>query len=169
MLTAPKKIRRLRSSDELVVEQTHDLVAVSPMLQRAGITTAATRDDRARCFLMAHQGSLPVGVAALDTQVDAALLRALYVLEPMRGRGVGASLVRAARMAAHTRGARTLYAAGAGGLVDYLVHLGFTEVDFAKIAAMFGEASTCERTRPSNYPDWGAVRLDISRDGLIER
>jgi len=163
----PNKIRRHRATGELAVEQTQDLTAIIAMLQHAGMRGDVSAN--AGCFLMAYWGDDPVGIAGLETQVDAGLMRPLFVLETMRRRGIGASLVRAARVAAHTRGARMLYATTPGTFVDYFARFGFTEVGFAEIVRAFGDASRLQRTRSDDAPECRAVGLDISRDGLIER
>ena len=59
--------------------------------------------------------------------MDAAVIRSLGVVEAMRRRGIGAALVNAARKAAHTRGARRLYALGRRG-EEYLLRFGFERV-----------------------------------------
>jgi N-acetylglutamate synthase-like GNAT family acetyltransferase len=168
MPATPKKIPRRRPRGEVTVEQTRDPAAIAAMLDKAG--TAAPADfNSAVCFLIAYLGDDPVGIAGLATEIDAALIRPLFVLENMRRRGVGASLVRAARMAAHTRGGRTLYATAPALLVDYFTHLGFVHVRFAEIAKTFGKVPRLLTKGSDEVPACGAVRLDISRDGLVER
>ena len=163
----PNKIRRRRAAGELEVEQTQDLTAITVMLRRAGINTDVF--DNAGCFLMAYRGDDPVGIAGLETQVDAALMRWLFVLKPMRRRGIGARLVRAVRVAAHTRGARMLYAMVPSPLASYLARLGFNEVSLAEIVKAFAEPSILQRTRSDQTAECNALCLDLSRDGLIER
>jgi len=88
----------------------------------------------------------------------------------MRRRGIGAALVGAARKAAHTRGARRLYAFGGDG-IGYLDRFGFewvapgemiADLDGTFIAGYFG-------SRPEAFVRLATMRLDISRDGVIER
>jgi N-acetylglutamate synthase-like GNAT family acetyltransferase len=88
----------------------------------------------------------------------------------MRRRGIGGALVIAARKAAHTRGARRLYALDGDG-IGYLDRFGFERVtpsemidDLAGtfIAGYIG-------SRPEAFAQLAAMRLDISRDGVIER
>ena len=93
---------------------------------------------------MAYLGDDPAGIVGLKTQVDAALMRPLFVLEATRRRGVGACLVRAARMAARTRGARTLYATASASSVDYFARLGFADIGFSELVMIFGEPSMLE-------------------------
>ncbi|MBV8454601.1 MAG: GNAT family N-acetyltransferase [Deltaproteobacteria bacterium] len=150
----------------------HDLSVIAEILGRTG--TAASLNSPMRrgleqCFLMAHWGDDPAGIAGLETEVDAALMRPLFVLETMRRRGVGASLVQAVRVAASARGARILYAIAPATGVDYLMRFGFAEAGFAELVKMFSQASMPRRTRPEGGSECGVVRLDISRDGLIER
>ena len=167
MVTAPKKIRRRRPPGEVAVEQTHDAAVIAAMLDRAGMTAAADRNDNAECFLMAYWGDSPVGFAAVETWVDAALMGPLFVLESMRRRGVGAALLRAVRVAAHTRGAQRLYASASGRCIDYLARWGFIEVAFAEIVQVFGDVTMLQRSNQA--PKCRGVCLDISRDGLIAR
>jgi N-acetylglutamate synthase-like GNAT family acetyltransferase len=164
-----KKIRRRRPPGEISVEQTHDAAVIAAMLDLAGTTVPADFTDSAECFLMAYLGDNPAGIAGLETEVDAALMRPLFVLETMRRRGVGASLVRAVRVAAHARGARTLYATARTTFVDYFARFGFAGADFAELVKALGQVSIVERPRLDDVSECRAVRLDISRDGLIER
>jgi len=169
MLATLKKIRRRRAPGELSVEQTHDQGLIAALLDRAGTKAPAVSTDDAECFLIAYLGDDPVGIAGLKTEVDAALMRPLFVLENMRGRGVGASLVGSARVAAHARGARTLYATAPVTVLDYFERLGFAGAVFAELAKAFGQAPMLQWTRSSDERRCRIVRLDISRDGLIER
>src|SRR5215831_18519338 len=101
MVAAPKKIRRRRPAGEVSVEQTHDRAVIAAMLERTRFTMPADLTGSPQCFLVAYLGDAPVGIAGLETRVDAALMRPLLVLETMRRRRIGASLVRAVRVAAH--------------------------------------------------------------------
>jgi N-acetylglutamate synthase-like GNAT family acetyltransferase len=122
--------------------------------------------------------------------VDAALLRSLMVIEPMRRRGIGAALVAAARTAAHTRGTRTLYAialkrlapAGAPAAdasmrvaefatAGYFERFGFVpETTENLIAALAGTfVVDYLRARPDQLARCEVLSLDISNDGVIVR
>jgi N-acetylglutamate synthase-like GNAT family acetyltransferase len=169
MLATPKKIRRRRPHGEVSVEQVHDPAIIAAMLDRAGTAAPADFNDGAECFLMAYWGDDPVGIAGLETEVDTALMRPLFVLEAMRRRGVGTSLVRAVQVAAHTRGARTLYAAAPATSVDYFMRFGFAKAGFAELVKTFGQVSMLRWIRSDEVSGCGVVRLDISRYGLIER
>jgi len=92
-----------------VVEQTRDLAQAANMLSAAGMLAAGV-ESSGGCYLIAYAGDQAVGVVGVESRVDAALIRCLSVIESMRRRGAGAALISAARTAAHTRGARTLYA-----------------------------------------------------------
>ncbi len=111
-----------------------------------------------------------VGVVGIETIVDAAAMHSLVVAEPLRRRGIGAALVAAARKAAHTRGARRLYAFGGGG-ADYLLRFGFERV--ARDEMLDDLAGTAVAgyfdSRPEQLGGVSTLRLDISRDGVIER
>jgi N-acetylglutamate synthase-like GNAT family acetyltransferase len=168
-MRAPKKIRRLRPPGELTVEQTHDAALIAAMLTRAVMILPADVTDTAECFLIAYLGDDPVGIAGLETEVDAALIRPLFVVEKMRRRGVGACLVAAVRLAARTRGARTLYATVPPDGVNYFARFGFAETGMDDLIRAFGEASSLPQTRLDNLPACHVVRLDLSRDGLVER
>jgi len=167
MIVARKKIRRRRGRDELFVQQTHDAAAIGAMLRQAGLADPVDFSMTAQCFLMAYLGDSPVGVVGLETEVDAALLHPLFVLETARRRGVGAALVRAARAAAHARGARTLYAA-AGEDAGYFARFGFAEAEFAELATSL-PASRFPHMRSAEVHQCLLVSLDISHDGLVER
>lgn len=102
--------------------------------------------------------------------VDAGVIHSLAVVEPMRRRGIGAVLVGAARKAAHTRGARRLYAI-ATDAIGYLDRFGFER---AAVGEMLDDlAGTFIAGYLSAHPETAArlvtVRLDISRDGVIDR
>jgi N-acetylglutamate synthase-like GNAT family acetyltransferase len=169
MFAKPKKIHRRRPRGEVSVEQVHDPAVIAAMLDMAGTTAPADFSNGTECFLMAYWGDDPVGIAGLETEVDAALMRPLFVLETMRRRGVGASLVRAVRVAAHARGARTLYAMAPATFVDYFMRFGFAEAGFAELVKTFGQVSMLRWIRSDDVSECGVVRLDISRYGLIER
>ena len=167
MTAAPRKFRR-RRSDELTVEQTHDPAIIAPMLEKAGIVVPGAGVS-AECFLVAYQGDNPVGIACLVTEVDAALMGAVFVVENVRRRGVGTRLVSAVRLAAHTRGARTLYAAVTRASVEYLARFGFVETTCAALSSAFGKSRISEWMRLDEFVGCKALRLDLSTDGLIER
>jgi N-acetylglutamate synthase-like GNAT family acetyltransferase len=161
-------IRKHRAG-ELVVEQTRDLERVCAMLARAGMGTDGI-EWPAACYIVAYVGDEAVGVIGVESKIDAALLRSLYVDESMRGRGIGAALVAAARKAAHTRGARHLYlftkdAAG------FFPHLGFEPADTASVMSTLAGAPQVEyyRAHPEELRSEAAYHLDISSDGVIER
>jgi GNAT superfamily N-acetyltransferase len=161
-----KKIRRRRQG-ELTVEQAHDPAAAAAMLQAAGAGASGDVSPPA-CLLIAYIGGDAVGVAGVEMSVDVALIGPLYVIPAMRRRGIGAELLRAARVAAHTRGARTLYKITPPGAGGYLAAFGFALIAIAAAAeALEGIAGAkALRDGPSGIQVW---RLDISADGIIER
>jgi GNAT superfamily N-acetyltransferase len=163
-------IRRRRVEGELVVEQTGDLGGVAAMLTAAGMTTEGITWP-AGCYLMAYLGREPVGVVGIETKVDAALMRSLVVIEPMRRRGVGKALVEAARAAAHTRGVRRLYCFSDGAADDYLKRLGFKPVAIGEVLTVLAGTFMVDNlwTRPDKTSQCRALCLDISRDGVIIR
>jgi N-acetylglutamate synthase-like GNAT family acetyltransferase len=162
-------IRRRRAEGELVVEQTHGLSRVAAVLAAAGMSGEGLARPAA-CHLIAYLGNEPVGVVSVESAVDAALMRSLAVVEPMRRQGVGAALIAAARVAAHSRGALRLYtfACGAGA---YLGRFGFSPVPAAELHAALRSLGTID-LRFAQPPELTGARvlcLDISRDGLIAR
>ncbi len=161
-------IRKHRAG-ELVVEQTRDLARVREMLARAGMMTDGI-EWPAACYLVAYVGDEAVGVIGVESKIDAALIRSLYVNESHRGRGIGGALIAAARKAAHTRGARHLYlfSTDAG---EFFVRHGFIPASVADVVAAIPGVPQVEyyRARPDELAREVAYRLDISGDGVIER
>ncbi len=161
-------IRKHRAG-ELAIEQTRDLGRVRAMLAGAGMMTEGI-DGPAACWILAYVGEEAVGVIGVESKIDAALIRSLYVSESMRRRGIGAALLAAARKAAHTRGARHLYLFGAdaGGFFE---RHGFTAVSVADVVvAVSGVPQVeCFRAQPAELARQVGYHLDISGDGVIER
>ena len=160
---------RKKQGGKLVIEQTRDLAMVRAMLSGAGMLTEGL-EWPAACYLAAYFGTEPVGVIGVEPSLDAALLRSLYVVEAMRGRGIGAELVASARKAAHTRGARSLYilSADAG---EYFQRFGFAEVPVARLVAALSGTPLVKyyMARPDDLARQVACYLDISQDGVILR
>ncbi len=160
---------RKHRDGELVIEQTRDLARVRAMLTSAAMLTDGI-EWPAACYLLAFYGIDAVGVIGVEPQIDAALIRSLYVIDSMRRRGIGAALVAAARKAAHTRGARHLYlfSTEAG---DFFMRLGFEVATLADVIAALPGVPQVEyyRARPSELARELAFHLDIVRDGVIER
>ena len=161
-------IRKHRAG-ELVIEQTRDIELVRAMLARAGMMTDGV-EWPAACYIVAYVGDEAVGVIGVESKIDAALIRSLYVNESMRRRGIGAALLAAARKAAHTRGARHLYcfSIDAG---EFFERHGFTTVCVADVVAALPGVPQVEhyRARPDDLAREVAYHLDISADGVIER
>lgn len=167
---AVRKVRRRARADEVVVEQASDHAAIRALLGAAGLDDAGL-DRPGTCFLIAYLGSTPIGLVWIETRVDAALIRALWVAEAMRARGVGAALIRAARAAAHTRGARHLFALARQPEALYLGRFGFATISdrdgLESIFKMF--SADYPSIHEGNAAEWMPMALDISRDGLILR
>jgi GNAT superfamily N-acetyltransferase len=171
MAAATKKIRRRRAAGELVVEQTRDLTQAASMLSAAGMLAGGI-ESPGGCYLMAYVGDAVAGMVGIEARVDAALIRSLIVVDTMRRRGIGAALLAAARTAAHTRGARTLYAIAP----DDDSARSFTSFGFAP-AALEEMLDALDGTFMADYlrqrPDESArvrtLSLDIANDGVIER
>jgi N-acetylglutamate synthase-like GNAT family acetyltransferase len=150
----------------LSIEQSHDAIVIAAFLDQAK-TAAPVNSTGDQCFLIAYWGNDPVGIAGVETEVDTALMCPLFVVESMRRRGVGAGLVQAARVAAHTRGARMLYTMVSTSLTSYFKRLGFTSANSDELFKTFSRASQPNSSGNTTICD--TVCLDISRDGLIER
>jgi len=160
---------RKHHAGELVIEQTRNLALVREMLARAGMMTDGI-EWPAACYLVAYVGDDAVGVVGVESKIDAALIRSLYVDDSMRQRGIGGSLLAAGRKAAHTRGARHLYlfTKDAG---EFFLRLGFEPTDIAGAMTALAGAPQVEhyRTHPEEFSCEAAYHLDISEDGVIER
>ena len=106
----------------------------------------------------------------VESKIDAALIRSLYVNESARRRGIGGALIAAARKAAHTRGARHLYLfrTDAGG---FFSRLGFEPADIGRVMSTLAGVPQVEhyRTHPEEFTCATAYHLDISDDGVIDR
>jgi N-acetylglutamate synthase-like GNAT family acetyltransferase len=156
-----KKIWRRRVSGDLTVEQTHDAAIIDAMLHRAAIA-AAQIGHLPECFLIAYLGDEPVGIAGLETEVDVALVAPFFVVENMRRRRVGTHLLSAVRLAAHTRGARTLYVTVPSTYFGYFARFGFAMTSSADLVEVSRHVSM--RIRLDNVPQCGLLRLDLSGD-----
>jgi GNAT superfamily N-acetyltransferase len=161
-------IRKHRAG-ELVIEQTRDLGRVRAMLAGARMMTEGV-DWPAACWILAYVGDDVVGVVGVESKIDVALVRSLYVIESMRRRGIGAALLAAARKAAHTRGARHLYLLGADAGGFFEGHE-FTAVGVADVVVAVSGVPQVEyyRARPAQLARLAGYHLDISGDGVIER
>ncbi len=165
MRVAAKKIRRTRAPGALAIEQTADRELIARMLNEAAIAPAP--DAPGACFVVAYLGDEAVGLAGVECKVDVAMMTALWVRAPLRGRGIGTALLAAARLAAHTRGARRLYAIAEELAGGWLLRRGFSAAPAATIiAAMAGAARAGAMT---GEIVWRGFALDISGDGIIER
>ncbi len=160
---------RRRTEGRLVIEQSRDLEQVRAMLSAAGMITEGIEWPPA-CYLVAWFGHEAAGVVGIESRLNAALVRSVLVAETMRGRGIGAALVAAARKAAHTRGAKMLYAfsTDAG---EFFQRFGFELAPLDELVAALRGAPQVEYyvARPDELKREVAWRLDISRDGVIIR
>lgn len=156
---------------EIVVEQTRDLARVRRLLEQGAMITDGIEWPPA-CYLLAFDGNDAVGVVGVEPLLDAALIRSLYVAESHRRRGVGEQLVAAARKAAHTRGARQLYLFSYSPQPGrFFQRLGFEPVDTADVVSALKGCPQLEYyvAHPADLATEVAYRLDITRDGIIER
>ncbi len=160
---------RKHRAGEIIVEQTRNLARVRALLEGEGMMTDGIEWPSA-CYLMAFDGDEAVGVVGIEPFLDSALLRSLYVAPAYRRRGVGRDLVAAARKAAHSRGARQLYlfSTDAG---DFFTRIGFDPAPVAEVTEALRGTPQADYylARPDELARERAYRLDISRDGIIER
>ncbi|MGH7865529.1 MAG: GNAT family N-acetyltransferase [Candidatus Binataceae bacterium] len=160
---------RRRKAGELSIEQTRDLARVRAMLGDGGLMTEGV-DWPAACYLVAYAGDEAVGVIGVEPKLDRALIRSLYVAPAARRRGVGAALVGAARKAAHTRGARSLYLFSSG-TGRFFETMGFAEIPVARVVEALRGTPQVDyyRARPDELAREVTYHLDISEDGVIRR
>jgi N-acetylglutamate synthase-like GNAT family acetyltransferase len=161
---------RKHRAGEFTIEQVRDLDRLRAFLETCGMITDGI-DWPAGCYLMAYVGDGAVGAVGVECRLDSALVRSLCVAEPHRRRVFGARLVAAARKAAHTRGARTLYLFARPEMAAYFTRMGFAETDKDGMMRAMRGAPGVEyyRARPDDLAREIAMTLDISRDGVIER
>ena len=156
---------------EIVVEQTRDLAQVRKLLEQGAMITEGI-EWPAACYLLAFDGDDAVGVVGVEPMLDAALIRSLYVMPSHRRRAIGEHLVAAARKAAHTRGSRQLYLFSYSPQPGrFFQRLGFEAIDTAElVSALKGCPQVDYYTgHPAELAQEVAYRLDISRDGIVER
>jgi len=160
---------RKRADGILTIEQTRDWAAVGGLLSRAGMIAYGI-ESPAACYIVAYEGSRAVGVIGLETKVTVALVRSLFVLDRFRHRGIATKLLAAARKAAHTRGARELYLLSSEGAALWK-RMGYAQVPVADLLLRLDGVPQLEyyKSRPEELAREVAWRLDISRDGVIDR
>jgi len=158
---------RRRKAGEYSIEQTRDLAMVRAMLGDYKVASAAIEWPQA-CWIAGYFGDDPVGVVGLEPWLDAALINSVVAVDNMRRRGVGTMLVNAARKAAHTRGARSLYVITPIDS-DYMRRFGFSEMLIDELIEALGAIPSVAAIRTGAMPSQRAWFLDISRDGVIER
>jgi N-acetylglutamate synthase-like GNAT family acetyltransferase len=166
-----KKAYQRRGPDEFGIEQTRDLKPVRLILEASGLGTEGI-DWPAACYLLAYQGDAAVGTVAIESRIDAAMLRSLAVSEPMRRRGIGEALVMAARVAAHTRGARTLYTLAPEPRMPWFSRLGFAPIPMTDLTRALAGTFIVDYLRarhPDRIEQMAAMAVDIAHDGVIER
>lgn len=124
------------------------------------------------CYLIAYIGDEVAGVVGIEARVDAALIRSLLVIEHMRRRGIGAALISAARTAAHTRGARSLYAlAPRDDSAHYLERFGFAPAPWQEMLEALTGTFMADylRRHPDALARIRTLSVDLSQDGVILR
>ena len=166
-----RKAYQRRTPGELRVEQTRDLAPVRVILEALGLITKGL-EWPAACYLLAYQGDTPIGAAGIEPRVDAALMRSLAVAEPMRRRGAGEALVKAARVSAHTRGARTLYTLTPAPYLRWFTRLSFAPVPLDQLRQALAGTFLIDYLsahQPEELSALTALAVDISNDGVIVR
>lgn len=160
---------RKHRAGEIVIEQTRDYATIRRLLEQDAMITDGIEWPPA-CYLLAFDGDEAVGTIGVEPLLDAALLRSVYVVPSYRRRGLARDLVAQARKAAHTRGARELYlfSTGAG---EFFMRLGFEPVAVSDVTAALKGTPQADYylARPDELARETAYRMDISRDGIIER
>jgi N-acetylglutamate synthase-like GNAT family acetyltransferase len=153
-----------------VIAQTRDVAIVAATLRAAGFPSVGLERPGV-CLIVASRGDEVIGVVGVESVVDQAVTRVLYVNAPIRGRGIGAALVAAARSAAHTRGARTLYGFEPKTGGGFLARIGFVPAVLPEaLDALAGTAiADYLAAEPDRFESVTAWKLDLSRDGIIER
>jgi GNAT superfamily N-acetyltransferase len=164
------RVRKLRRRDDavLAIEQTHDHAELTALLAASGLPAGGLELSN-RCCLAARVGGRSVGVAAIETRLDVAVLGTLTVIAERRRQGIGAALLAGARSAAHTRGARSFYALAPPSVAEFLRRSGFTPAPMSEaITALkgtfVGDRLSVDPVKPERCQAW---LLDISRDGII--
>lgn len=165
-----KKIHRHRDGGELVIEQTRDLDRIAALLAAAGLPAAGLARP-GHCYLTASVGARAVGVAGVETRIDLAVLSALAVIAEMRRHGLGTALLAAARTAAHTRGARALYALAPSATGEFFQRHGFAAIAMTSATAALAGTFVADHLPASSLAVAGCTAwlLDISRDGIVRR
>ena len=162
---------RKKSEGLLTIEQTRDLQAVRRLLAEGGLSDVGV-DSPASCYVMAYHGRAPIGVVGVEAKVTAALICSVFINHQFRDHPVAADLFAAARKAAHSRGACELYGLGFRSEEnDFFKRLGFEEVRLADLLCRLDGVPQIEycKSHPEELERGVAYRLDISRDGVIER
>ena len=166
------RVRKIQRRDDavLAIEQTHDLAELTALLAAVGLP-ADGPEQANRCCLAARVGGRPVGVAAVETRLDVAVLGTLAVIAERRRQGIGTALLAGARSAAHTRGARNFYALAPPSVAEFLRRSGFapapmSEATTALRGTLIGDRLTVDPLNPASCQAW---LLDISSDGIIHR
>jgi amino-acid N-acetyltransferase len=166
-----KKAYQRRAADEFGIEQTRDPAVVRSILEAAGLIAEGV-EAPSSCYLIAYRGNQPIGAVGIESRIDAAMLRSLAVAAPMRRRGIGEALVKAARIAAHTRGARTLYTLTSEPLAGWFARLGFAMVPISKLTTALSGTfllNYLAANYPHRFEQMTGMALDIANDGVIER
>jgi N-acetylglutamate synthase-like GNAT family acetyltransferase len=166
-----KKAYQLRAPGEIGIEQTRDLASVRSILEAAGMDTEGL-EWPAAFYLLAYLSDTPIGTVGIEPRVDAALLRSLAVAYPMRRQGVGEALVKAARIAAHTRGARTLYTLAPAPHLGRFTRLGFAAVPLEQLMHVLAGTFLINYLsvhQPAALDETIALAIDIAGDGVIKR
>ena len=139
------------------------------MLAGAGMITDGI-EWPAACYIVAYVGDEAMGVVGVESKIDAALIRSLYVNQSMSPAWNRRRVARGgAQSRAHARRAHLyLFTKDAAGFFE---RHGFTTVAVRDAIAALPGVPQVEfyRTRPEELAREAAYHLDISADGVIER
>jgi amino-acid N-acetyltransferase len=108
-----------------------DLCAILGLLQRSGLPQEGL-DEHLATTLVAREGQLVVGSAALELYGTAALLRSVAVDPSSRGRGLGHRLTQAALGLAQQQGVTTVYLLTETA-TDFFARFGFRPISRSEV------------------------------------
>jgi len=122
------------------IERAHpdDVAAVEALLSAAGLPLEGAADALAT-GVVARDGEMVVGAAAVERFGDAALLRSVVVAPDRRGSGLGRQVVAAAESLAQDEGVRVMYLLTETA-VDWFPRLGYDIVPREVAVAAVGES-----------------------------
>lgn len=116
-----------------------DLTAVERLLTHDALPLEGVTEHIANSFVVALDGDRVVGVAGVEVYEDAGLLRSVAVDQPLRGKGLGATLVSDRLRWAREQGLQEIYLLTTTAK-DFFERLGFEVIDRASAPATMQQA-----------------------------